>query len=76
MAEKQAENDVKLKIASADQETTMKTETMKAEKDVQLARMHNAALIEVEPIDIAEEPDTPSKLLTSHTSERFPQQRP
>ena len=38
----------------------------------------HAALIELEPIDIAEEPDTPSKLLKPHTSEseRFPQQRP
>jgi len=27
----------------------------------------HAALIELEPIDIAEEPQTPSKLLTSHT---------
>jgi hypothetical protein len=38
-------------------------------------RIH-AALIEVEPIDIAKEPDTPSKLLTSHMSARFPQPRP
>jgi hypothetical protein len=38
----------------------------------------HAALIELEPIDVAEEPDTPSKLLKPHTSEseRFPQQRP
>ena len=38
-------------------------------------RIH-AALVEVEPIDIAEEPHPPSKLLTSRTSEKFPQQRP
>lgn len=35
----------------------------------------HAALIEAEPIDIAEEPQTSAKLLTSHTSERFPEQR-
>jgi hypothetical protein len=37
----------------------------------------HAARIELEPIDIAGEPDTPSKLLKSHTSESegFPQQR-
>jgi hypothetical protein len=36
----------------------------------------HAALIELEPLDIAEEPDTPSKLLKPHRSERFPEQRP
>ena len=38
----------------------------------------HAALIELEPIDVEEEPDTPSILLKPHTSEseRFPQQRP
>ena len=35
-----------------------------------------AALIELEPIDIAEERDTSSKLAEPHSSERFPQQRP
>jgi hypothetical protein len=38
----------------------------------------HAALIELAPIDVAEKPDTPSKLLKPHTSEseRFPQHRP
>jgi hypothetical protein len=36
----------------------------------------HAAFIEVEPIDIAEEPDTPPKLLKPHMSEGFSQQRP
>ena len=38
----------------------------------------HAALIEVEPIDTAEEPHTPTKLLKLHTSEAegFLQQRP
>jgi hypothetical protein len=36
----------------------------------------HAAMIELEPIDVAEERNTPSKLLKPHTSERFPQQRP
>jgi hypothetical protein len=36
----------------------------------------HAALIEVEPIDIAEEPNTLPKALNPHTSERFPEQRP
>jgi hypothetical protein len=36
----------------------------------------HAALIECEPIDIAEEPDTPSKLLQPYTPERFCEQRP
>jgi hypothetical protein len=36
----------------------------------------HAARIELEPIDIAAEPDTRSKLLKPHPSERLPQQRP
>jgi hypothetical protein len=36
----------------------------------------HAALIELEAIDIAEEPDTPSRLLPPRTSERLQQQRP
>ncbi len=35
----------------------------------------HAALIEVEPMDIGEELETPSKFPTSHTPERFPEQR-
>ena len=35
----------------------------------------HATLIELELIDIAEEPDTPPKALNPHTSERFSQQR-
>ena len=34
----------------------------------------HAALIEVEPIEISEEPDTPPKLLKPHASQRFLQQ--
>jgi hypothetical protein len=37
-------------------------------------RIH-AALVELEPIDIAEKPETSAKLLSSHTSERFLQRR-
>jgi hypothetical protein len=36
----------------------------------------HAALIELEPIDIADEHDTPLQLLKPHTAERFPEQRP
>jgi hypothetical protein len=36
----------------------------------------HAALIELEAIDIAEEPDTPSRLSLPRTSERLHQQRP
>jgi hypothetical protein len=36
----------------------------------------HAALIELAPIDIAKEPNIPSKLLKPHTSERLPEQRP
>jgi len=36
----------------------------------------HAALIELEAIDIAEEPDTPSRLLPPRTSERLHPQRP
>ena len=36
----------------------------------------HAALIELEAIDIAEEPDTPSRLSPPRTSERLHQQRP
>ena len=32
----------------------------------------HAALIELEPIDVAEAPEASAKLLTSHPSERFP----
>jgi hypothetical protein len=35
----------------------------------------HAALIELEPVDIAEEPEIPSKLPTSHTSETTLRQR-